>query len=305
MRFKRIACVGAGVIGHSWAAFYASKGLEVKLQDISEEALRNARELVGDAVSILVEEGLCDFKDPEDVLSRIDYTLSIEDAVKDADFIQESVVENYDVKKQVFKEIDRYCPEDAIIASSTSGLLMTEIQKAAARPERCIVAHPFNPPHLMPLVELAAGEKTDEKYVREADEFFTKLGKVTIILKKENPNHVANNFQKAVITSVIEMALQGIADWEDLDKAMEWGPGIRWAIMGPLLTFHLAGGEGGIVKWFETFAPQVWEAFPQEVKERLIKAMERESKGKSIRELNRRRDKLIVGILKLKQELSL
>ncbi|KON30931.1 hypothetical protein AC482_02505 [miscellaneous Crenarchaeota group-15 archaeon DG-45] len=305
----RIACVGAGLVGQGWAAIFALRGYTVILEDLNEEKLDEAVARVETHVRFLTEAGLGE--DADAAMGRVETTTSLAEAVADADHVQESAFESYAVKKAVFAEMDAVAPGDAVLASSTSGLLMTEIQKAARRhPERCIVAHPWNPSHLVPLVELSPGELTSEETTRRTIALMESIGKMPVVLRKEVPGFIANRLSVALWREALDLVDRGVASVEDVDKAVRAGPGIRWAIMGPYLTYHLGGGRGGIeyllrhiggskASWLETMAS--WTEMPESAMEKAVEGvagmeMVRE---RSMEELERWRDERLVQLLKL------
>jgi carnitine 3-dehydrogenase len=306
--FKSVGIIGTGVIGSSWAAFYSSIGMEVKMYDLDDQCRRKGLERAINFIEGINTGGLISDREREDALSKLKTTKTIEEAAKNVDIIQESVAENYHVKHAVFKIVDSESEPETIILSSSSGLLMTEIQKAAHRPERCLIAHPFNPPHLVPLVELVPGEKTDGKILLRVKEFFEAVGKTPVILKKEVPGHIANRLSAALWREAVDIVLKGVADVEEVDKALRAGPGLRWALMGPHLTYHLGGGEGGIKHFIDHLGPAfetwlndmaVWTKFPPESREILSEGVEKEIEGKSQSELAEWRDQKLIEIIKL------
>jgi len=297
MGIRRIACVGAGLIGHSWATLFAVKGLFVNLQDLKEETLTEAMTRIKSNVKFLAEKGVIRKGEAEAALKRIKTTTSLSEAVRDADYVQESVFESYEVKKKVFSEMDAEAPLEAILASSSSALLMSEIQKATAKPDRCLIAHPFNPPHLIPLVELVPGNKTSPETIKTTYEFMLKLGKVPVVLKKEVLGYIANRLSRRLYEEAVDLVDDGVATVEDVDRALSAGPGIRWAIMGPHLTYHLGGGPGGIEQWFETFGQDFSSSAAKKVIEG-VKEMEIVKK-KSMEELVRWRDEKLVQLLRI------
>ena len=304
---ERIACVGAGLVGQGWAALFALNGYPVVLEDLTEEKLDEAVARVEAHMRFLCEVGLGE--DVDAALGRIETTMSLADAVADADYVQESVFESYDVKKAVYAKMDEAAPGEAILASSTSGLLMTEIQKAVGRhPERCIVAHPWNPTHLVPLVELSPGEQTSEETTQRTYALMESIGKVPVVLKKEVPGFIANRLSVALWREALNLVDKGVASVEDVDRAVRAGPGIRWAIMGPYLTYHLGGGSGGIeylmrhiggskATWLETMAK--WTVTPESVVEKAISGVSEMVGGKSMEELEHWRDERLVELLRL------
>ena len=304
---KRVACVGSGLVGQGWAALFALKGYDVVMHDLTEEVLERAISRVGNHVRFLVDSGFDG--DADSALGLIETTTDLTDAVGDAGFVIESVYESYDVKKQVFLDMDLAAPEDAILASSTSGLLMTEIQRTVGlHPERCVVAHPWNPVHLVPLVELSPGELTSQRTVERTYALMEDIGKVPVVLRKEVPGFIANRLSAALWREALDLVDRGVASVEDVDKAVRAGPGIRWAFMGPYLTYHLGGGAGGIeylmrhigVKkeaWLETMAK--WTVTPESAVEKAINGVQDMVGGKPIEELEAWRDERLAKLLKL------
>jgi 3-hydroxypropionate dehydrogenase (NADP+) len=303
----KVACIGSGLIGQGWAALFALKGYEVVMQDLSDDVLERAVARVRNHMRFLADAGLGD--DFNSALGRIETTTGLVEAVEDVVLAIESVYESYEVKKPVFAEMDRAAPDDAILASSTSGLLMTEIQKAVGlHPERCIVAHPWNPAHLVPLVELAPGELTSEWTVERTYTIMEDIGKVPVVLKKEAPGFIANRLSVALWREALDLVDRGVASVEDVDKAVRAGPGIRWAIMGPYLTYHLGGGAGGIeylmrhigaskTSWLETMA--TWTNTPESAIEKAIEGVDEMVGGKPLEELEAWRDERLAKLLGL------
>src|SRR6202451_1363023 len=248
---RRITIIGTGVIGASWAALYLAKGLEVVATDIAPDAEAALKRFVDAAWPALKRLGLA----PGASQSKLSFTPKMEVAVSGADLVQENGPEGVDFKEKLYGQLDELLPPDVIIASSSSGLTMSEIQKgAASHPERCVIAHPFNPPHLIPLVEIVGGAKTSEETIARATEFYTSIGQRTVRLNKEMPAHVANRLQAALAREVYYLVAEGVVSAADVDTALCWGPGLRWGVMGNLMLNHLGGGPGGIEHFFRQFA---------------------------------------------------
>src|ERR1700749_3260139 len=247
---RRIAIIGTGVIGASWSALYLAKGLQVVATDPAPNAEAALRKFVETAWPALKRLGLS----PGASQSNLTFTADLPKALAGADLVQENGPERIDFKKQLYGQLDELLPPEVIIASSSSGLTMSEIQSGAPRhPERCVIAHPFNPPHLIPLVEIVGGAKTSEETIRRASEFYTSLGKRTVRLHKEVPGHVANRLQAALAREVYHLVGEGVVSVADVDTAVCWGPGLRWGIMGQVLLNHLGGGQGGMEPFLEQF----------------------------------------------------
>jgi carnitine 3-dehydrogenase len=310
---ERITCVGSGLIGHSWATLFAMKGYSVTIQDVDKKLLREAIKRVQSNLRLLAEEQVIPEPSIKEALGRISATTSLVDSVRDADYVQESVTERYEVKKPIFKEMDRHAPEGTPLVSSSSGLLMTEIQKATERPERCVTAHPFNPPHIVPLVEIVPGEETSRKTIEIVRDFMERIGKTPVILKKEVPGYLANRLSAALWREAVDLLDRGVASAEDIDKAISYGPGIRWSIMGPYLTYHLGGGPGGIESYLKQFAPAVtdwlrdmntWTSIPETAFPKIIKGVREMTtlQKRSIGEVVEWRDRKLIRILRTIQE---
>jgi 3-hydroxyacyl-CoA dehydrogenase len=247
---RQIAIIGTGVIGASWAALFLAKGLDVVATDVAPDAEMSLRHFVDAAWPALERLGLA----PGASRSRISFTPDLPTAIRTADFVQENGPERIDFMKKLYRQLDESLPADVIIASSSSGLTMSAIQSdCPLHPERCVIGHPFNPPHLVPLVEIVGGAKTSEAVIRRASEFYTGLGKQAVRLRKEVPGHVANRLQAALAREVYYLVAEDVVSVADIDKALCWGPGLRWGIMGQVMLNHLGGGQGGIEHFFQQF----------------------------------------------------
>jgi 3-hydroxyacyl-CoA dehydrogenase len=302
---RRIAIVGTGVIGASWAAQFLARGFDVIATDPApnaEAALRKYVETAWPAVSAL---GLAKTASRE----RLSFTLEMKKAVSDADLVQENGPERPDFKIKLFAEMDEATPPDSIIASSSSGITMSVMQSACKRPERCVIGHPFNPPHMIPLVEVVGGEKTSPETVRRAMEFYASIGKKPIRLRKEVVGHVANRLQAALEREIVYLVHKGVLDVADADTAVCWGPGLRWGIMGPNMLFHLAGGPGGIQHALEHLGGPMaiwWKDlgtltdWPAESKQTIIDGILQEAGGRSVDRLAQMRDELLLEFVKLR-----
>jgi 3-hydroxyacyl-CoA dehydrogenase len=229
--------------------------------------------------------------------------------VKGADLVQENGPERIDFKKKLYGQLDELLPPDVIIASSSSGLTMSEIQSGCpSHPERCVIAHPFNPPHLVPLVEIVGGAKTSEETIARVFEFFKGLGKQAIRVRKEVPGHVANRLQAALAREVYHLVADGVVSAADVDTALCWGPGLRWGLMGNMMLNHLGGGQGGIEHFFQQFAGPMtawWKVLglpvlTPEVQKKLIDSVHAEVGSRSIDELEAERDEMLLGLLELR-----
>src|SRR3954463_1217101 len=247
---RRIVIIGTGVIGASWTALFLAKGLDVIATDIAPDAETSLRRFVKAAWPALERLGLA----PGASQSRLTFTADLPAAVGAADFVQENGPERIDFKKKLYRQLDDLLPAEVIIASSSSGLTMSEIQSdCRLHPERCVIGHPFNPPHLVPLVEIVGGAKTSEATIQRVSEFYRSLEKQTVRLHKEVPGHVANRLQAALAREVYYLVVDEVVSVTDVDRALCWGPGLRWGIMGQVLLNHLGGGQGGIEHFFAQF----------------------------------------------------
>jgi len=306
MRFERVACVGSGLIGSGWAVVFASKGLEVRLHDVSGSKLKRALSAAKEGIEFLERNGLI-ADEAERCVERISASTELREAVEDADYVQESVPEDYGAKRRAFAQISKWAPRGAIIASSTSALLISEIQKAAEEPGRCLTAHPWNPVYLMPLVELVPGELTSRSAIAAARGFMEGLGKVPVVLRRDVPGHLANRLQAAVLREAIDLVDEGIATVGDVDRAVRFGPGLRWALMGPFLTFHLAGGGGGMKRSLEALGPsyelrwrsmRAWTSIPPSARRKILRQMGALLRDEGPGDISRRRDEALAKLLK-------
>jgi 3-hydroxyacyl-CoA dehydrogenase len=306
---RRVAIIGTGVIGASWSALFLAHGLEVVATDVAPDAEATLKRFVAAAWPALQRLGLS----PGASQSKLTFTAALANAVKDADLVQENGPEKIDFKKTLYRQLDELLPADVIIASSSSGLTMSEIQSACEKhPERCVIGHPFNPPHLVPLVEIVGGAKTSEATIRRAAEFYTSIGQRTVRLNKEMPGHVANRLQAALAREVYYLVAEGVVSAADVDTALCWGPGLRWGIMGNMMLNHLGGGPGGIEHFFHQFAGPMtawWKTLgsPQltpEVQKKLIDEVHAEVGSRSVSELEAERDEVLLGLIELRKQVG-
>src|SRR6202048_3272673 len=304
---RRVAIIGTGVIGASWTALFLAKGLDVVATDIAPDAEASLRRFVDMAWPAMKRLGLA----PNASQSRLTFNADLVTAVKGADLVQENGPERIEFKRKLYGQLDVALPPDVIIASSSSGLTMSEIQTACpSHPERCLIGHPFNPPHLIPLVEIVGGAKTSEDTIQRASEFYTALGKQTVRLHKEVPGHVANRLQAALAREVYHLVAEGVVSVADVDAALSWGPGLRWGIMGQVLLNHLGGGQGGIEHFFQQFTGPItawWKVLgsPQltpELQQKLIDGVRAEAGSRSIDGLAAERDEVLLGLLELRSQ---
>jgi 3-hydroxyacyl-CoA dehydrogenase len=243
--------------------------------------------------------------------SNLKFTADLTQAVAGVDLVQENGPERIDFKQKLYGQLDELLAPEVIIASSSSGLTMSEIQKgAAAHPERCVIGHPFNPPHLIPLTEIVGGAKTSEATIQRVEEFYTSIGQKTVRVKKELPGHVANRLQSAVAREVYYLVAEGVVSAADVDTALSWGPGLRWGIMGNLMLNHLGGGPGGIEHFFHQFSGPMtawWKTLGSpvltpDVQQKLIDSVHAEVGSRTIAELEAERDEVLLGLLELRKK---
>jgi 3-hydroxypropionate dehydrogenase (NADP+) len=307
----RVACVGAGLIGQDWATLFSSKGFEVVLQDVSDAILKKSLGNVRSNLIFLEAHSLLEKGGAEAALGRIKMATLIDEAVSHADYVQESVLDNYDSKKKIFTEMDATAPDHAILASSSSGLLMTEIQKVTTRPGRCVLVHPILPVYLIPLVEIAGGEQTSHETMIAAHDFMKKLGKVPISLKREVSGYIVNRLQAALLREAVDLVDKGVASAEDVDKAFCMGIGLRDPVIGPFLRIHLAGG--GIERFIENFSQsyrhrwetmETWTSIPPSAAEKIVRSVREMGivRKKTLGEIKNWRDKMLVKVLNLIRE---
>ncbi len=304
---RRIAVVGTGVIGASWSAQYLARGFDVVATDPAPNAEANLRKYVDDAWKVLTSIGLS----PGASRDRLSFTTDMNAALSNADFVQENGPERPDFKIKLYADMDAVTPTDSLIASSSSSLTMSVIQSKCAHPERCVIGHPFNPPHIIPLVEVVGGAKTSPEAVQRAMAFYTSIGKKAIHLRKEVPGHVANRLQSALYREVLYLIEQDVLSVADADDAVSWGPGLRWGVMGPSLQFHLGGGAGGMKHFMEHLLPVMsaglWQALgsptitPQ-LQKTLIEGVQQQAGNRSVQELADSENEVLVGLLRLRAQ---
>jgi 3-hydroxypropionate dehydrogenase (NADP+) len=308
MDINKVACIGAGLIGEGWATLFSSKGFEVTLQDVSEIILEKSVKGVRSNLMFLEANNLLKQGEANAALNRMKTTTHIDEAVHNADYVQESVPDNYDIKKQIFKKLDLTAPDHAILASSSSGLVMTEIQIVTRRPQRCVLVHPMLPVYLIPLVEIVGGEQTSRDAVIATFHFMEKLGKIPVLLKREVPGYIVNRLQAALLREAIDLVDKDIASAEDVDKAFCMGIGLRDPIIGPFLRIHLAGS--GVERFIENFSEsyrnrwetmETWTSIPPSAAKAIVRGFKEMEvlRKKTLEEIKNWRDEMLVKILKV------
>ena len=308
MSIHKIACVGAGLIGQGWATLFSSQGFEVILQDVSESVLEESIRGIRSTLMFLEANDLLKQGRTDTVLGRIKTCTHIHDAVCQADYVQESVPDSYEIKKQVFKEMDGAAPNHAILASSSSGLLITEIQKATKRPQRCVLVHPALPVYLIPVVEIVGGEQTSRETVMAAYHLMKELRKTPVLLKREVPGYIMNRLQAALLREAISLVDKGIASAEDVDRAFCMGPGLRDPLVGPFLRIHLAGNgvEGFIKNYSQSYhfrweTMETWTSIPPSAAKEIVKQVKEMEvvRTKTLEEITNWRDEMLIRLLKV------
>ena len=300
----RVACVGTGTIGSAWVAHFLRRGYEVCAWDPAEDAEPRLRAAIDNAWPTLEALGLAAGADP----GRLRVSRTLESALEEAEFVQESVPENIPTKTQMLARIDAAAPADTVIASSTSGFSMSDMQGECRHPERTVVGHPFHPVYMIPLVEVAGGDKTDEASVDWCVEFYRQAGKSPVKVRDRVHGFIANRLQSALWNEALHMVAAGEATVADIDRAVSEGPGLRWALMGPSFTFHLAGGPDGIGGYMSKFADSLSEPysrlspppFDATLQAALIDGCHELAAGKSLDTLSAERDQFLIDVLRAK-----
>ena len=300
----RIAIVGTGVIGASWAAYYLARGFEVIATDPAPNAEANLRSYVADAWPALAKAGLSAGASRD----RLTFTADMHGALAKADFVQENAPERPEFKIKLFAEMDAVTPTESIIASSSSGITMDVMQSQCKHPERCVIGHPFNPPHIIPLVEVVGGAKTSDAVIGRAMSFYAAIGKKPIRLHKALPGHAANRLQAALYKEMLHLIQDGVLSVADADVAVSYGPGLRWGVMGQSLQWHLGGGAGGINHFMDHLMdplvgmmkdlkmPDVTPA----LKKTLIDSVVTEANGHTVEQLAEAENDVLLGLLALR-----
>ncbi|MER5254212.1 3-hydroxyacyl-CoA dehydrogenase NAD-binding domain-containing protein [Streptomyces sp. NPDC002855] len=299
---RRVACIGAGVIGGGWVAHFLARGYDVTAWDPAPDAEQKLRRLVGAAWPALTQLGLAEGASQD----RLTVTATLEEAVADAQFVQESAPEKLELKRDLLARLDAAAPAGVVIASSTSGYPMTDMQTDAADPGRLVVGHPFNPPYLIPLVEVVGGDRTAPHAVTWSSRFYEIAGKSVITMASEVPGFIANRLQEALWREALHMVANGEATVKEIDDSITEGPGLRWAFMGPMLTFALAGGEGGMAHMLDHFGPSLkspWTRLEapeldKELYDAVVAGCDDAADGRTIADLVAERDQGVIDVLR-------
>ncbi len=301
-----VAVLGAGNTGASWAGLFAAHGYAVRLFDTQPGAAAAALERTAAAARFLVTKGLAEPGAAERGIAGLEAAATLQEAVAGVVLVQECVTDNVALKRGVFADVSRAAPEDALIATSSSGLSITEIQQASHLPGRTLAAHPYNPPHIVPLVELAPGALTDPGTLERARAFYLGVGKEPVVVSRDVPGYIANRMSAALWREAIELVRSGVATVEDVDKAICYGPGLRWAVMGPHLIYHLGGGNAGIRGHVSHLTGTkegmlrdlaTWTTFPADIADLLAAGVEAEAGDKTLAELEVERDEALAAVV--------
>jgi carnitine 3-dehydrogenase len=298
----RVACIGAGVIGGGWVAHYLARGYAVTAWDPAPDAEHRLRQLVAGAWPALEQLGLADGASQD----RLTVLPTLAEAVADTQFVQESAPENLELKRSLLAELDAATPAGVVIASSTSGYPMSDMQTEAADTSRLVVGHPFNPPYLIPLVEVVGGAGPSADAVAWASEFYKHAGKSVITMDSELPGFIANRLQEALWREALHMVAAGEATVEDIDASITEGPGLRWAFMGPCLTMALAGGQGGMAHMLDHFGPSLKSPWTRleapeltpELRNAMVAGCENAASDRTINDLIAERDQGVIDVLR-------
>lgn len=314
--FEKACVIGGGVIGSSFTLLFAMGKMDVKSYNRSLESEAKTKKIIEKYVDELIEKKVV-AEDKETILSRISYTTDEQEAIEFADIVEECIPENYDVKKEFVKVFEKHAKPDAVLCSATSGLLVTKIAEDAECPERIFGAHPYNPPHLIPLIEISQGEKSDPETANDLRELFTRLGKKPIIIRNEVPGFIANRLQAVVLREMMDLVDKGVVSMEDCETALTFGPAIRWAIMGPGQIFELGGGEHGLQGLLDHIGPSMetwledaatWTKFTDDIKKKTVDGVHEAIKnrpadiGNTHETLAKYRDGMLVEILRLHKD---
>ena len=307
-KIKNITVIGTGVIGTGWILRFLAFNKNVTVYDPSikqKDYLKKELKRTKSSIEKLYDNKIN--------IKNLIFSSNIEDAVSNSDLIQENVPERLGLKKKVINQLSQFAPKNCIIASSSSGLLPSELQSNCINPKRFIIAHPFNPVYILPLVEIVKGNKTSKIIMNEADKFYKSLDMKTLIINKELPGFLSDRLQEALWREGLHIINEGYATTKDLDEAITYGPGMRWALMGTFLTFHLAGGELGMKHMLDQFGPALklpWTKLKspnlnKKLKDKIITGTKKQSKDLSINKLSNMRDNFLIDLLDLKKKYKL
>ena len=301
-----VAAIGSGVIGGGWAAAFLGSGRAVRLHDPAPDATMRTRAHVEQAWPQMAALGLA--RADDDWTARLSFHDRLDDAIDGADFVQESTPERTEVKRALFVELDRLVPADVIVGSSTSSLPITGLQAGLPTAARFVLGHPFNPVHLIPLVEVGGGNESAEEAIDAALAFYAGLGKQPVRLHREIFGHLANRLASAMFREAVRLVAEGYAEVDDIDKAIRFGPALKWALQGQFTTFHTSGGAGGLAEFLPKFVPgimQRWESMTDPpladpaLQAELVRQMAKAAAGRGVEDIARRQDALLMELLAL------
>ena len=298
---KTIGIVGTGVIGAGWAARCLARGMEVIASDPGPDAESQLRQKIDNAEPAMTKLAL----QTDDMHQRLNFTEDLGELCAAVDFVQESAPENEELKRKLHAQLDAATPQHVIIASSSSGLLPTRIQSDCEHPERVVIGHPFNPVYLLPLVEVLGGDQTSNESIDTAIEFYRHLDMHPLRVRTEVPGYISDRLQEALWREALHMVADGVATTGEIDDAIIYGPGLRWAFMGTCLTFHLAGGDAGMRHMLEQFGPALklpWTKLEapdltEQLIDRMVSGTQAQASGRSVKELERLRDDCLIAIM--------
>ena len=303
---KKIAVIGTGVIGAGWIIRFLAHDKKVIAYD---KDLRLKKKIIAEIKRTwpFVKKL---FNKKKLKLKNFRYVTSLKESLKDADFVQECAPENYKLKTKLMEIIGKYAKPNAIISSSSSGLLPSRIYSKCKNPSRTIIAHPFNPVYMLPGVEIVPGKKTKKKFLNKAEKFYKSVSMNPIMIKKELPGYLSDRLQEALWREGLHIVNEGYASTKDLDRAIEDGPGMRWSLMGTFLTFHLAGGNAGMKHMLEQFGPALklpWTKLKapklsKKLSNRLIAGTRKQARGKSVAEIAKIRDEYLLNLQKMRKK---
>lgn len=320
IELNKAAVIGGGVIGSSFTLLFALGKMDVMNYNRSKDGQERVEKMIEENLEILIEKDIVDPDEKTEILEKISYTNDMKEAIVFADYVEEALPENYQVKKDFVKEFEKYADDQTILGSATSGLLITKIAEDAKHPERIFGAHPYNPPHLIPLIEISQGEKSDPALADQLRQMFERLGKKPIVIRNEVPGFVSNRLQALVMREIMDLVDKGVVTMEDAETALTFGPGIRWAIMGPGQIFHLGGGDHGLEGILNHIGPSMeswladaasWTSFSEESKTKAVEGVKEaiknrpKEKGNDAQGLKKYRDDMLIEILKLHKNLNI
>ncbi|MDJ0956267.1 MAG: L-carnitine dehydrogenase [Arenicellales bacterium] len=298
---KTIGIVGTGVIGAGWAARCLARGMEVIASDPGPSAESQLRQKIDNAEPAMTKLGL----QTDGMHQRLRFVEDLDALCGAVDFIQESAPENEDLKRKLHTQLDAATPQHVVIASSSSGLLPSRIQSDCEHPERVVIGHPFNPVYLLPLVEVLGGDRTSNEAIDTAIDFYRRLDMHPLRVRTEVPGYISDRLQEALWREALHMISEGTATTEEIDDAIIYGPGLRWAFMGTCLTFHLAGGDAGMRHMLDQFGPALklpWTKLEapdltEQLIDRMVSGTQAQASGRSVKELERLRDDCLIAIM--------